>query len=522
MNTKSIFRCIAAAAICLITATVVQGQTLEIGKTPRYCNPLPMVIGQGGNASGDVTVIKENGRYFMYCTGGGAWISDDMLNWTFHRVENVPVAPDVVKYNGSFYMCGNDCPVYKADNPLGPFKSIGDWKNTPDVSGGWNGAFDVDIYIDDDNKPYLYYPGRGVSGIYVVQLDPNDLSRFAGPVKHLFGFNNEHIWERYGEMNEYPDVAWVEGPWLQKYKGVYYLQYSASGTQWKTYAEGYYTSKSPMGPFTYAPNNPLLRKTEGLVTGPAHGSIVEGPDGQLWQFYTIVLSNPPGGRRIGMDRVIFDKDGNMTVKVTDTPQWAPVKGIDPANGDSGTLPVTINKVNAMNALSRFSSQQPGREAAYAVDNSSGTWWEPLPTDTLPTLTIELSPATRFDVVQLFTIDGVRIMFNGGRRGLARPAAVTPGAAVPAAPSVAQTSAFIYKYRIEVSMDGKTYVPALDQTGNTISRNTIFEEIPPVKCRFVRLTMTDWPKTSPLGILEFTVFGKPSGSLPSQVPIPVTQ
>ena len=27
----------------------------EIGKSARYCNPLPMVIGPGGNASGDRT-----------------------------------------------------------------------------------------------------------------------------------------------------------------------------------------------------------------------------------------------------------------------------------------------------------------------------------------------------------------------------------------------------------------------------------------------------------------------------------
>ena len=39
---------------------------------PRYCNPLPMPIGPGGNASGDVTVIQEGGKYYMYCTGGGA------------------------------------------------------------------------------------------------------------------------------------------------------------------------------------------------------------------------------------------------------------------------------------------------------------------------------------------------------------------------------------------------------------------------------------------------------------------
>jgi hypothetical protein len=224
-----------------------------------------------------------------------------------------------------------------------------------------------------------------------------------------------------------------------------------------------------------------------------------------------------------MDRITFDKNGNMAVEVTDTPQWAPGTISDPAKGNSGSIPVTINKVNAMNALSRASSQQPGRDAAYAVDNSSGTWWEPEPIDTVPILTIELSPATRFDVVQLFTIDGVRLMFNGGRRG-SRPSAITAPAA-PIAPVNAaqvQSTANAFKYSIDVSMDGKEYKTALDQTKNSISRNTIFEEIPPVKCRFVRLTLTDWPRNTPLGILEFTVFGKPSGYLPAAVPIPITR
>jgi len=131
---------------------------------------------------------------------------------------------------------------------------------------------------------------------------------------------------------------------------------------------------------------------------------------------------------------------------------------------------------------------------------------------MPILTIELSPATRFDVVQLFTIDGVRLLFNGSRWGFGRRPA--PGSA-----PVAQPLPDIYQYKIEVSMDGKTFMPALDQTKNTLSRNTVFDEIPPVKCRFVRLTMTNWPKSTPLGIIELTVFGKPADSLPAQEPIP---
>jgi len=499
-----------------------------VGKAPRYCNPLPMISEAGASASGDVTVIREGGKYYMYCTGGGAWISEDLLNWTFQRVANVPVAPHVVKYQGAFYLCGNDSALFKADTPIGPFTKLSDWKNTPGPADTWK-AFDVDIFVDDDGQPYLYYPSRGVGGIYVVPLDPNDLSRFAAKPKHLFGFNRDHTWERYGEMNEYTEVAWVEGPWMQKHNGTYYLQYSASGTQWKTYAEGYYTSKSPLGPFTYAPNNPLLRKTEGLVTGTAHGSVVAGPDGRLWQFYTIVLSNPPGGRRIGMDPVAFDKDGHMSVHVTDTPQWAPGVVADPAkDGDSGSIPVSINKVRAMNAQAKFSSEQPGRYAAYAVDNSSGTWWEPSPDDVRPQLTLDLGPATRFDVVQLFTIDSVRLMFTGGR-GFGGRSGVTPAgarasgtpASTPAAapPAVFVPEPAIFQYLIEASVDGTNFTTVLDRSTNAIPRNTIFDEVDPTRCRFVRLTMLNWPRTTPLGVIEFTVFGKPADSLPAAQPIP---
>jgi hypothetical protein len=219
-----------------LVASSARAEDPQIGKTPRYCNPLPMVTTPGGNAAGDVTVIREQGKYYMYCTGGGAWISDDLLNWSFHRVANVPVAPHVVKYNGSFYMCGNSGPLFKADSPLGPFTSTGEWKSPPDVAGGWRGPFDMDIYIDDDNRPYLYFPGRGIDGIYVVPLDPNDLTRFAGPVRHLFAFNRDHVWERYGEMNEYTDVRGSRAPGFRN---------TTARTIWNTQPPGRSGSPTP-------------------------------------------------------------------------------------------------------------------------------------------------------------------------------------------------------------------------------------------------------------------------------------
>ena len=110
-NLVSIIACLAMTVSVSINAQQLQRQ---------YCNPLPMEIGPGGNASGDVTVLEYQDKYYMYCTGGGAWVSSDLINWKYETVEHVsriPVAPDVAEYNGKFYMSGNDCPLYVADHP---------------------------------------------------------------------------------------------------------------------------------------------------------------------------------------------------------------------------------------------------------------------------------------------------------------------------------------------------------------------------------------------------------------------
>jgi hypothetical protein len=487
----------------------------------RYCNPLPLPTSSSdgsaqGVSLGDVTVVREGDSYYLFGTGGGAWVSRDFVNWKYQAVDvrngRLPVAPHVVKYNGAFYMSGNDAPLYKAPGILGPYEVLGPWideKGQP-----WRvafngttaaGAFDVDIFVDDDNKPYLYFPGRSTAGIYVAPLDPKDLTHLAAAPRHLFGFVSSHVWERWGENNEYTGIAWIEGPWAFKRNGEYYIEYSASGTQWLSYASGTYTAKSPLGPFTYNPRNPLLRKTTGIVTGPGHGSVVKGPDGNFWVFYTIVMANPPGGRRIGMDRVDFDANGNpFTRGATETPQWAPGVVPGPGNGDSGSIAVSINKLRAMHQSGGFSSERPGHEAAYATDNSNGTVWQPAENDAQPTLMIDLVAPTEFETGQFFTIDSSRIEFAPPSAGGARGAR---GATPPAAPAVTGSKAF--RFKIEASPDGKDYTTVLDKTNNQETLYTEFDEIPPTKCRFVRLTITDWPRvgTAPLGITEFTLFGK---------------
>jgi hypothetical protein len=506
-----------------------------LGQALRYVNPLAIEASSidgspQGVGLGDVSVIGEAGKYYMFCTGGGGWVSEDLVNWDYQGVEfvaegRVPTAPHVVKFNDKFYMSGNNSPVYEAPTPLGPYESIGEWTLVSGepwggVSQGvaWDDSFDVDMFVDDDNTPYLYYAGRGIDGVYVVTLDPEHLNQATSEPKRLFGFDKSHIWERYGDRNEYSEVSWIEGPWMFKHNGTYYVQYSATGTQWRSYATGVYTSNNPMGPFTYSETSPLFRSTTGIVTGPAHGCMIEGPDGNVWAFYSIVMNNPPGGRRIGLDPLMIDASGKMVGpgRPSDTPQWGPGAVTDPFhNGDSGSLPLTIGKLRAMNAESSFSSERDGHYASYAIDDSNGTWWEPAANDKQPTLTLDLSSATRFDAVQMFTLDSARILFStgqrrffGGPRRGATPRARGPFTPPPAvAPPPGTTITF--QYKIEASTDGENYTTVVDKTDNDVTKYIEFDEIAPTEARFVRLTITDWPRREdPLGVIEFTAFGKP--------------
>jgi hypothetical protein len=165
-------------------------------------------------------------------------------------------------------------------------------------------------------------------------------------------------------------------------------------------------------------------------------------------------------------------------------------------------------MRAMNAKSGFSSQRPGHEAAHAVDNSAGTWWEPAEDDRQPSITIDLGPATEFDPIQRFTVDSSRILFAAGR-GFGQPGA--------AGPAPAADAAVAHRYKIEVSDEGKIFTTVLDKTHNTVTKYVEFDELPPTTCRYVRLTLTGWPRsaTTPLGIMEFTVFGKAVS--PSKMP-----
>ena len=50
---------------------------------------------------------------------------------------------------------------------------------------------------------------------------------------------------------------YIEGAWMDKWDGKYYLQYACPGAQYNVYADGVYIGDSPLGPFPLAKNNPF-------------------------------------------------------------------------------------------------------------------------------------------------------------------------------------------------------------------------------------------------------------------------
>ena len=77
-----------ASALSLLPQTGVRGLAKpQVGKAARYCNPLPLEASSRdgspqGVSLGDVTV-REGDLYYLFGTGGGAWVSPDLVSWKY-------------------------------------------------------------------------------------------------------------------------------------------------------------------------------------------------------------------------------------------------------------------------------------------------------------------------------------------------------------------------------------------------------------------------------------------------------
>lgn len=334
--------------VIIISFARVHSQSTQMST---YCNPINidytyMIYNAYNNISyrsgADPAVVKFRNEYYMFVTRSlGYWHSTDLLNWSFITPEkwyfqgsNAPAAHN---YKDSvLYVMGDpsgSMSVLYTDNP-----KKGDWKAIPAIL---NDLQDPDLFIDDDGKAYLFWGSSNVYPIRAKTLDRLDRFKPSDSTYTLFNLDmKKHGWERFGENHSDTVLGgYMEGPWLTKHNNKYYMQYAAPGTEFNVYGDGVYISDSPLGPYRYAPNNPVSYKPGGFMNGAGHGSTVIGPGNKYWHFASNAVSiNVNWERRICMFPTWFDKDGLMYCNNSfgDYPHYAPASPSPSEGGVSAT------------------------------------------------------------------------------------------------------------------------------------------------------------------------------------------
>ena len=177
--------------------------------------------------------------YYFASMSGGYWKSKDMMTWAFVRNETLPAteyAPDVRIIDDELYFSSSRRTGNSAFWKLADFES-GTWQKVSETFPFW----DPNLFQDDDGRIYFYWGCDTSTPLYGIEIEKKTFMPMGDKVP-LFGANtNEHGWERNGENNVFTPPKtlfryllykfvtkgrpFIEGAWMTKHKGKYYLQY---------------------------------------------------------------------------------------------------------------------------------------------------------------------------------------------------------------------------------------------------------------------------------------------------------
>lgn len=467
-----------------------------------YCNPLNvdytyMIYDAGRDISyrsgADPAVVEFRGEYYMFVTrSNGYWHSTDLQNWNFITPKGYWYpqgcnAPAAHNYKDSvLYVCGDPSGVMSVMSSDDPKSGV--W--TPGV-GIITNLQDPDLFIDDDGSAYMFYGSSNVYPIRAIELDRthNFLPKTDERVP-LFGLDlDKHGWERFGE-NHTTDTdlgGFIEGPWMTKHNGKYYLQYGSPGTEFNVYGDGVYVADHPMGPYTYQKHNPVSYKPGGYMNGAGHGSSVKGPGGMWWHFASMSLSiNVNWERRLCMFPMGFDEDGIMycDTRFGDYPRYAP--SVAQKRGQfRGWMLLSYKKPMTV------SSQVGDYAAAGLTDELTKTFWLAEKNDDSQWVVIDLqNPAS---------VCAVQVNYHDYKTGM-----------------YGRYPNLRHRYQIEGSVDGKEWKVLIDKSNSYKDTPNDYTELEfPEKVRYVRYKNIEVPTPS-LAISEIRVFGLGEGKAPQKV------
>lgn len=354
-----------------------------------FCNPVNISYnfepynnnskeGNSFRSTADPMALVYKNEYYLFSTNQGGYnCSKDLVNWEFipASFQRKPtdddlcapaafVSGDTLFYVGCTY---EGLPVWYTTEPKsGRFKRYVEKAVLP--------AWDPYIFRDDDGRLYLYYGSSNEYPVKGVEIDTRDFYPISKIKNVLLLHPKEHGWERFGMNNDdsLTLAPFVEGAFMTKHQGKYYLQYGAPGTEFKVYADGVYVGNSPLGPFTYQKHNPMSYKPGGYVQGSGHGGTFADLSGNYWHVSTCMLSlKYKFERRIGIYPAAFDKDGIMysSSAFGDYPTYSAVNDIkDPSQRFAGWMLLSYNKpIEVSSTDSIF-------EGRFADDESMRTYW----------------------------------------------------------------------------------------------------------------------------------------------------
>ena len=481
--------------------------TVTITDNPMtFCNPISISVGtERARRAGEPVVVLFKDDYYLFITGGrGYWYSGNFRDWTYVNAPDFPGGcPSVATDGETMYASGD--------------KGLHDvFISTDPKNGVWSkvGAYqrdygDADMFIDDDGRVYMYWGWSQVLPFQVVELDPQNGFREKGePAVCFFGDYETHGFERrrkedvifpyFNHRQYFPEESpWIEGPWMIKHNGKYYLQYAAIGLEFSTYSHGIYVADNPLGPFEYSEHNPLTFKTTGFLLGAGHGSTFHDKNGNLW---TIAMVPSYFGARGGSDLALFptavDADGVMHSNTAfgDYPQYFPGIKENPVEDNFTGWMLLSNKKYA-----EASSSLEGFPVTNAVDESFLTHWCAATGDPGEFMKIDLGSECDLYAVQInFDQHDARLPFMRGMgSGPGRPANVN------VSPTRWQS------YILEASINNQNWSVLVDKSNNTTDNKHDYIELgEPVKARYLRLTNVFTPDSGKFAVKDLRVFGNP--------------
>ena len=469
------------------------GETTE--KEATYCNPLNInyrfqyTDSVSYREAADPTMIRFKDKYILLVShSGGYWFSDDLHGWTYLPVSTLPIedyAPDAIAISDTVWFAASSAerkPFYYTTDPFSD-----NWKPLNDTLPF--AVWDPHFFTDSDGQRYLYWGCSNQLPIYGVKL--NSKMQAVSEPQVLIGHNADiYGWEVPGEKNELTTGGWNEGAWMTKYNNRYYLQYAAPGTEYRTYADGVYTSDSPLGPFAYETYSPFSYKPGGFAGGAGHGSTFPDEYGNYWHIATMSISiRHMFERRLGLFPAAFDKDGVLRTFTAfgDYPAIMPDRKVDfeKENTFTGWMLLSYNKkAEASSAMDEF-------PVSNAFDEDIRTWWSAVTGNSGEWLSVELDDASTVHAVQVNFAD------NGSK--------LKPG-----------SKEIFYRYRILASKDGKSWDVLADKSNNTADACHDYIQLEkPVQTRFIKIENVSVPDGT-FSLYDLRIFGTREGNTPAEV------